>query len=80
MKNQEIRELGNKELADLYKSERKRLMKMEFSHAVSQIEQPHQLKETRKNIARMLTELNNRRKQAEANALLKQLNEENNGN
>ena len=34
---------------------------MKFNNAVARIEQPHKLKESRKVIARMLTEINTRR-------------------
>ena len=50
---------------------------MKFQNAVSQIDGPHKLKESRKNIARMLTELNARRTEAEYQAYLKKTSEEN---
>jgi ribosomal protein L29 len=50
---------------------------MKFQNAVSQIEQPHKLGITRKSIARMLTELNDRRRQSELAAFIKKNNQEN---
>jgi len=49
---------------------------MKFQNAVSQIDQPHKLKETRKNVARLLTELNERRIVAETQAYITKMNEE----
>lgn len=70
--------MSNKELVTAYKEERTRYQRMKFQNTVSQIEQPHKLSISRKNIARMLTELNNRRSQAELTAYMKKNNGENN--
>ncbi|NBP04689.1 MAG: 50S ribosomal protein L29 [Bacteroidetes bacterium] len=78
MKNEEVKGMSNKELVTAYREERTRYQKMKFQNTVSQIEQPHKLSITRKNIARMLTELNNRRIQAELAAYMKKNNGENN--
>lgn len=78
MKNEEVKGMSNKELSTTYKEERKRYQKMKFQNTVSQIDQPHKLSLTRRNIARMLTELNSRRHQSELAAFLKKNNEENN--
>ena len=78
MKNEEIKGMSNKELVTAYKEERMRYQKMKFQNAVSQIEQPHKLSLTRKSIARMLTELNNRRIQFELAAYMKKNNGDNN--
>ena len=80
MKNSDIKTLPNKELVERYKEEKKRFQKMKFQNAVSQVDQPHKMKETRKNVARLLTELNARRIEAETAAYVKKMNEENNGN
>lgn len=69
--------MSNKELVTAYKEERKRYQKMKFQNAVSQIDQPHKLKLTRQNVARMLTELNSRRIQSELTAYITKNNEEN---
>ncbi len=70
--------MSNKELVTAYREERTRYQKMKFQNTVSQIEQPHKLSITRKNIARMLTELNSRRIQFELAAYMKKNNGENN--
>ena len=49
---------------------------MKFQNTVAQIDEPHKLKATRKNIARMLTEMNSRRIQAETQAYINKMNEE----
>jgi ribosomal protein L29 len=63
---------------ELYKEEKKRYQKMKFQNAVSQIDQPHKLKETRKTVARLLTEMNGRRIESETQAYLKKMSEETN--
>jgi len=68
MKHRDIKELPNKELIERYKEEKLRLTKVKFNNSVARIEQPHQLKESRKVIARMLTEINSRRIDSEINA------------
>ncbi len=70
--------MSNKELVTAYREERTRYQKMKFQNTVSQIEQPHKLSLTRKNIAKMLTELNSRRIQSELDAYMKKNNGENN--
>jgi large subunit ribosomal protein L29 len=75
MKYADIKSLSNKELVERYKEEKKRLMKMKFQNAVSQIENPHKMKEARKDVARMLTELNARRHEAEMNAFERKINQ-----
>lgn len=76
MKNAEIITMPNKELAESLREERKRQQKMKFQNAVSQIDQPHNLKQTRKTVARMLTEINKRRMESETQAYVKQMSEE----
>ena len=51
MKYADIKSLPNKELVERYKEEKKRLTKMRFQNAVSQIEHPHKMKEARKDVA-----------------------------
>lgn len=59
-KNIEVREFSIKELQERVDADRDRLAKMKINHAVSPIENPNQIKELRKDIARMLTELRSR--------------------
>ncbi len=70
MKYSEIKELSNKELVDLYKEERIRYQKMQFQNAVAPLDQPHKMRIARREIARLLTELNNRRHEAQLKAAM----------
>jgi len=61
MKAQVLTDMPENELQDLLATERERLIKMKMSHAVSPMENPLQIKFTRKTIARVMTELSKRR-------------------
>ena len=60
MKTTEIRQLTTVDLVDKLREERTLLQKMNFSHAVSPIENPMKIKASRRLVARYLTELNRR--------------------
>jgi large subunit ribosomal protein L29 len=60
MKNSEIKELSNKELAARIREERAGLTKMVLNHAVSPVENPNIIKENKRLIARLLTEQRSR--------------------
>lgn len=57
MKYSEIKGLSLVELQEKLSSEKEALRKMKFAHQVSAIENPMKIKETRKLIARLKTEL-----------------------
>ncbi|HOK25442.1 MAG TPA: 50S ribosomal protein L29 [Bacteroidales bacterium] len=57
MKMSEIRELSTQDLLERLDSERLMLTRMKLNHAISPIDNPQKIKQTRKNIARILTEL-----------------------
>ena len=58
MKNEIVlKELSTAELKERLEVERTSYQKMVMSHAVSPLENPNKIKESRKNIARCLTEL-----------------------
>ena len=61
MKAQVLIDMPENELNDLLVTEKERLVKMKMSHAVSPMENPLQIKFTRKAIARMMTEISKRR-------------------
>ena len=61
MKVQVLTDMPENELNDLLVAERERLVKMKMSHAVSPMENPLQIKFTRKTIARVMTEISKRR-------------------
>ena len=55
MKAAEIRELTLKELEERIDNERNLLTKQRLNHAISPLDNPQKIKETRRNLARMLT-------------------------
>ena len=61
MKAQVLTDMPENELQDLLATEREKLIKMKMSHAVSPMENPLQIKFTRKTVARVMTELSKRR-------------------
>ena len=61
MKAQVLTDMPENELNDLLVTEKDRLVKMKMSHAVSPMENPLQIKFTRKTIARVMTEISKRK-------------------
>ena len=61
MKAQVLIDMPDNELNDLLVTEKERLVKMKMSHAVSPLENPLQIRFTRKTIARVMTELSKRK-------------------
>lgn len=64
----DIKDLTNSELNSRLREERRMLNKLNFAHGVSTLENPSKIAESKKTIARFLTEMNARRiaKQAKA--------------
>ncbi len=60
MKTSEIRELTTKEIEERVDAEQNVLLKLKMNHAVSPLDNPMKIHRTRKDIARMLTELRQR--------------------
>jgi len=60
MKMSEIKEFSTKELKERIEVEKNTLVRMRLNHAVSPLDNPQKLKFARKDIARMMTELNQR--------------------
>ena len=60
MKSNVLIEMPDNEIEDLLLEERERLAKMKMSHAVSPLENPHQIRYVKRIIARILTELRRR--------------------
>ena len=69
MKGSEIRELTLKEIEERIESEHSMLVRLKMNHAVSPMDNPNKIGETRKNIARLNTELKARqiKEQSESN-------------
>jgi len=60
MKTSEIKEFTVKELEERIENERSFLTKMRLNHAISPLDNPMKIRDARRNIARMKTELRNR--------------------
>jgi large subunit ribosomal protein L29 len=60
MKNSEIRELTTKELIEKLEDEKSLLVRMRLNHAVSPLDNPNKLGESKKLIARLKTEIRKR--------------------
>jgi large subunit ribosomal protein L29 len=61
MKNKEIVSLSDQELIEKIKDEKASLNKVTLNHAVSPVENPASIRVNRRNIARLLTEVNKRK-------------------
>ncbi len=64
MATKEIQGLSDQELNEKIAAEKADLNKMTLNHAISPVENPAKIRLTRRNIAMMLTEVNNRKKAA----------------
>jgi len=60
MKISEIKELTEKEIVERLQIENENLVRLRMNHAVSPLENPNKLKETKRNIARLSTVLRER--------------------
>ena len=60
MKSTEIKELSVKELTERMNDQKELLERLKMNHAISPLDNPMQIKETRRDIARMATELRQR--------------------
>lgn len=62
MKKEAINELSTADLMERIDAARDQYVKMKMQHAVSPLDNPNKISATRKQIARMLTELTKRQK------------------
>lgn len=60
MKAAEIRELSTKEIQEKIQTEQEALMKMKLNHAITPLDNPNQIREAKKTIARLKTILTER--------------------
>ena len=69
MRTSEIKELSTKEIAERIDTEENLLVRMRMNHAVSPLDNPMKIKETKAIIARLKTELRARqlKEQSESN-------------
>jgi large subunit ribosomal protein L29 len=64
MATKEIKGLSDQELTEKIAADKADLRKTKLNHAISPVENPAKIRINRRNIARMLTEANNRKKAA----------------
>ena len=60
MKTSEIKELSTKEIVEKIQTEKENVVRLRMNHAVSPLENPMKLKESKKDIARLKTVLRSR--------------------
>lgn len=60
MKTAEIKELATKELVERLEAAKVALNRMEINHSISPLDNPAQIKQSRREIARMMSELRKR--------------------
>ena len=66
MKSTEIKELTTVELLERLESEESMMVRLKMNHAVSPPDNPNKIVETRKNIARLKTEMRARQMQTQS--------------
>lgn len=66
MNSSEIRELTEEELKERLENEENMMVRMRMNHAVSPLDNPNKIVETRKNIARLKTEMRVRQNQEQS--------------
>ncbi len=64
MKSSELRDLSISDLQEKLTDERAGLSKLQFTHSVSSLENPMDMRNKRRNIARIMTEISSRNKKA----------------
>ncbi len=60
MKTSEIKELTTKEIVERIQTEQENLIRLRLNHAVSPLDNPNKLSESKRNIARLKTILRDR--------------------
>jgi large subunit ribosomal protein L29 len=60
MKTSEIRELSTADIVERIDTEQTMLVRMKLNHAISPLDNPQKIKQTKVTIARLLTELRKR--------------------
>lgn len=60
MKTREIRELNKQEILERLDAQKEQLVRLKMNHAISPLDNPLQIKEVRRTIARLATELRQR--------------------
>jgi large subunit ribosomal protein L29 len=68
MKISEIRELSTSDLLERIDTEKNMIVKLKLNHAISPLDNPQKIKQSRKTIARLMTELRNRESSKKTNS------------
>lgn len=68
MKNNGLKDLSIEELKERLEAEKMQLTKMKINHAVSPIDNPSLIQKTRRDIARIYTEISKRQSSADNSA------------
>lgn len=63
MTSKEVKDLSKDQLSEHIAQERERLLRLKFAHAISPIENPLRIRASRKEVARLLTELSVKKNQ-----------------
>ena len=66
MKHTEILELTDKELQERLDNEKDYLSRLRLNHAISPLDNPNKIVETRRSVARMMTEFGRRKKTSQS--------------
>jgi large subunit ribosomal protein L29 len=66
MKYSEILELSEKELQERLDNEKDYLARLRLNHAISPLDNPNKIVEARRSVARIMTELNRRKRQSQS--------------
>ncbi len=66
MKQSEIFELTDKELKERLDNEKDYMSRLRLNHAISPLDNPNKIVETRRRIARMMTETTRRQKEVQS--------------
>jgi large subunit ribosomal protein L29 len=66
LNHEDLKQFVTEDLAAKVLSDRAELKKLEFNHAVTPLDNPGTIRAKRRNVARMLTELTNRKKAKKA--------------
>lgn len=68
MKAKELRDMSVAELQAKFKELKDELFRLRFQHAINQLDNPHVISETKKDIARVMTVLRQKQSDASKNA------------
>lgn len=66
LNHEDISQYVTEDLVSKIKSERTELSRLEFNHAVTTLDNPASIRDKRRNVARLLTELNKRKSENKA--------------